>query len=134
MITPVAEPTRAAPSVVVVDDDASMRDAIRELLEELGFAVVGLAGDGSTAVAVVADARPDVVLMDVRMPKMDGLEATRQIRVMRPAVQVVLLSAYDDLTFRRAAEEVGACSFLAKGCSPDMLERTLRAAAAKGPG
>jgi len=118
------------PRILIVDDDPLVRDAIQELLEGMGFAVVGAVEDGFRAVETAGIVEPDVVLMDVRMPGMDGLEATRRIRLLHPEVQVVLLSAYDDLTFRTVAREAGARTYLVKGCPPDVLERELRAAAA----
>jgi CheY-like chemotaxis protein len=128
---PTAE-VAAAPRVLIVDDDATVRDAVQELLEGMGFAVVGAVEDGFRAVEMAGIVEPDVVLMDVRMPGMDGLEATRRIRTVHPDVQVVLLSAYDDLTFRQVAAQAGAFRYLVKGCAPTELDRELRAAAAEG--
>lgn len=128
---PADEASPPQPRILVVDDDALVRDAIQELLEGMGLAVVGAVEDGFRAVETAGIVEPDVVLMDVRMPGMDGLEATRRIRLLHPDVQVVLLSAYDDLTFRKVAEEAGARTYLVKGCPPDVLERELRAAAAR---
>jgi DNA-binding NarL/FixJ family response regulator len=119
------DPLRA----MVVDDEPTVREAIHSLLETFGFDVVAEAEDGLAAVEAVAGARPDVILMDVRMPRMDGLEATREIKARYPHVQVVLLSAYDDSTFRKSAEEFGATCYLVKGSSAVLLEQVLTSAA-----
>ena len=129
---PTDEVASPQPRILVVDDDPLVRDAFQELLEGMGFAVVGAVEDGFRAIETAGIVEPDVVLMDVRMPGMDGLEATRRIRLLHPDVQVVLLSAYDDLTFRTVAREAGARTYLVKGCPPDVLERELRAAAHEG--
>lgn len=120
-----SEPLRA----MVVDDEPMVREAIRSLLETFEFDVVAEAEDGLAAVELAGQAGPDVILMDVRMPRMDGLEATREIKSRFPDVQVVLLSAYDDSTFRRSAEQFGATCYLVKGCSPVLLEQVLTSAA-----
>ncbi len=118
----VGGPTR----VVVVDDDPMVREAVRALMEDRGFDVVGEAEDGLAAVGVVAELLPDVVLMDVKMPVMDGLEATRRITTAHPTVKVILLSAYDDASFRRTADQIGAADYLVKGVSPLVLEQAIR--------
>jgi CheY-like chemotaxis protein len=103
--------------VLVVDDDDNVRDALCEILVECGFWVVGSAQDGLEAVALAGEVSPDVILLDVRMPRLDGLEAARRIRPGNPSVRFVMLSAYDDPTLQQEAREVGASAFLVKGCS-----------------
>ena len=105
-----------APRVVVVDDDPSVRNAISQLLSDCGVDVVGTADDGQAGVEVVAELRPDVVVMDLRMPRLNGAEATRAMRLHDGNVQVVLLSAYDDPALMSGAKEAGAYAYLVKGC------------------
>lgn len=104
------------PSVLLVDDDAIVRGSLRALLEDGGCAVVGEASHGGEAVDLTAELRPEVVVMDVRMPHVDGIEATRRITEMvGSAVRVVVLSAYEDPAFRRDAARAGAFAYLVKG-------------------
>jgi two-component system, chemotaxis family, chemotaxis protein CheY len=118
----------AGPKVLVVDDDAGVRRALRELLEDDGFDVVGEAADGGQAVAAVGKLGPDLVLMDLRMPFVDGIEATRRIRTMAPNVQVIVCTAYDDATLEANASHAGAFMFLVKGCMPGaVLDSVARA-------
>jgi DNA-binding NarL/FixJ family response regulator len=103
-------------SAVVVDDDADVRALLRRFLEDTGrVSVVGEAADGRTAVDVVAQTRPDIVVLDVRMPVMDGLEALPYVRAAAPHAAVVAFSGLGDERLRSEALSAGASAFLAKG-------------------
>jgi Response regulator receiver domain len=91
---PAAEPT-PLPRVLIVDDAPAMRAALRGLLEDHGLAVIGEAADGLQAVTLAADLQPDVVVMDVRMPGLDGLQATTRITGAHPNIRVVVYSVFD---------------------------------------
>jgi len=109
------------PRVVLVDDDASIRGVLRPALERLGIDVIGEAADGIEAVEVVRQLKPDVVLMDVQMPGMGGIEATREIKASYPFVQVVFVTVYDQPHPTRSAEEVGAYAYLLKDSSFELV-------------
>jgi DNA-binding NarL/FixJ family response regulator len=115
--------------VLLVDDDEFHREALRDLLETLGFDVVGEASEGSQAVAAAIEFRPHVVLMDLRMPGVGGIESTQMIKSRNPSVQVIILTAYDDFGLRIAAEEAGAYCYLPKGSSPGLITDTVLKAA-----
>jgi len=112
-----------APRVVVADDQALVRGGFRLILKLAGIPVVAEAADGKEAIAAVLKHRPDVVLMDIRMPVMDGLEATRRILESRPGqdVRVVMLTTFDLDQYVYAALAVGASGFLLKDVSPEHL-------------
>lgn len=112
---------QAGPRVVIVDDHPAMRAALRDALEDEGAMVVGEADEGSAGVELTARLEPDVVLMDLRLPGISGLEATRQIKQLCPAVQVLILTAYDDPELDREAIAVGAYAFLVKGCQVQLI-------------
>jgi DNA-binding NarL/FixJ family response regulator len=119
--------------VVVVDDQAVIRTGLRTMLEhETDLTIVGEAGNGTEAVDLVARARPDVVLMDVRMPEVDGIEATRRILAggtpSPPAVLV--LTTFDDDEYVFGALRAGAAGFLLKDAGPDVLVAAVRTVAA----
>ena len=116
--------------VMVVDDDDGFRGMIRDWLMEEGISEVAEARDGAEAVARASHARPDVILMDVRMPRMNGIEAAERIRELLPSVQVVMLSGYEDAALKRAGEAAGVHTYLVKGCPPAVLWRTIRLAGA----
>jgi len=112
--------------VVLVDDDAVIRDALLELLREEGADVVGIANDGIEGVAVALEMEPDVVVIDMRMPGLDGLAATAQLKQNRPAMRVVVLTAYDDASLRKSALAAGADAFVVKGTASSYLLDSLR--------
>jgi CheY-like chemotaxis protein len=115
---------RDHPRVVLVDDDEANLAALRESLELEGIEVVGAAAGGADGVALANELRPDVVLMDLRMPGMDGFAATAAIRAARPETQVVILTAYEEL-LTQSAEDVGAFAYLVKGCSPELMRQMI---------
>jgi DNA-binding NarL/FixJ family response regulator len=119
--------------VVLVDDQPLVRAGLRALLVRGGeVVVVGEAADGDEALAVVARQRPDVVLMDLRMPGTDGLEATRRIVADRSLadVRVVVLTTFDGDADVFAAIRAGAAGYLLKDCGPHELRRAVRVVAA----
>lgn len=117
------------PTVVVVDDEELVRGALADLLEAMGFEVVGQAADGSEGVRMALAMRPQVVLMDLRMPGMNGIEAAGAIRSQDPGIQVVMLTAYGDPAHREGAERHGVFAYLLKGCPASEIDETLRRAA-----
>ena len=117
-------------SVLVADDQALLRAGLRRLIEsEPDLAVCGEAGDGEEAVSRCRELRPDVALLDIRMPRLDGLEATRQI-VESSATRVVLLTLFDLDEYVYDGLRAGATGFLLKDSPPDQLLAAIRAAAA----
>ncbi|HSK36137.1 MAG TPA: response regulator transcription factor [Actinomycetota bacterium] len=118
------------PRLLVVDDHRMLREALVELLVQAGFEVAGEAADGADAVALAKQLEPDVVLMDLRMPVMGGLDATRLIKDACPATQVVLLTAFDSPALQQQAEEAGCFAYLVKGGPPGTLRLVLHQAVA----
>ncbi|MEU5039577.1 response regulator transcription factor [Streptomyces griseorubiginosus] len=112
--------------VVVADDQTVVREGIVMLLGLLpGIEVVGAAGDGEQAVQLVAELAPDVVLMDLRMPRCDGVEATRRIRAEHPGTQVVVLTTYADDDSLFPALKAGARGYLTKDAGGDEIVRAV---------
>jgi CheY-like chemotaxis protein len=116
-----SEPINREPRVLVVDDNAAMRRVLRGLLEDVGMYVVGEASDGLEGVAQAEALRPDVVLMDWRMPGLDGLAATAEIHRRLPEVQVVMFSAAESDGMAAIAGQAGASAFVAKGASAQQV-------------
>ncbi|MEV6032179.1 response regulator transcription factor [Nonomuraea sp. NPDC052116] len=117
--------------VLVVDDQQLMREGLVALLDLVDDVdVVGDAGNGEEALRLVAELRPDVVLMDLRMPVMDGVEATRRIARAHPEVAVVVLTTYDDDRSVDSALLAGACGYLTKDAGRAEIAAALRSAAA----
>jgi DNA-binding NarL/FixJ family response regulator len=117
--------------VLIADDQAMVRSGLRMILESAGdIEVVAEAADGAEAVRVSRRERPDVVLMDVRMPEMDGLEATRQITGDQPEVRVMVLTTFDLDDYVYGALRAGASGFLLKDAPADDLIAAVRVVAA----
>ena len=120
----------AAVRVVVADDQRVVREGLVTSLSVIpGVKVVGAAADGEQALAMVARYRPQVVLMDLRMPRLDGVEATRRILADYPATAVVVLTTYADDDSILAALRVGALGYLTKDAGREQIARALHAAA-----
>ena len=112
--------------VLVVDDVPDLRRIFRMVLENDGrFEIVGEAGDGEEAVRLAADVRPDVIILDVAMPKMDGIQAIPLLHEAAPGVRILVLSGFEN---RRLAERaISACAtrFITKGSGPDDIVTTV---------
>ena len=113
--------------VMLVEDHVLVREGTRELLDrEKDLEVVAEAGDGEEAVQLAAEHRPDVVIMDIAMPRLNGLEATRQIKATDPAIVVLVLTAYDDDQYIFAFLEAGAAGYVLKDVSTNDLIEAIR--------
>ncbi len=117
--------------VLIADDHALVREGLRAVLEaEGGVQVVGEAGDGAEAAELCAELSPDVVLMDVRMPGVDGLEATRRIKARSPGVSVVMVTMHENPDYLLEAVRAGAAGYVLKDASgeriADAVRRTLQ--------
>jgi len=125
---------RGAVRVLVADDHQIVRQAVRRLLEtQPDFVVVGEAADGREAVSLSGELAPDVVLMDVAMPRLNGIEATRRILRRAPRPRVVALSVHDDPRTVRACLSAGATAYLPKSCDIEELTRAIESARAGRP-
>ncbi|WP_188191773.1 response regulator [Nonomuraea sp. SYSU D8015] len=114
------------PRVLIADDQALIRSGFRLILTTRGIDVVGEAADGAQAVAAAQELRPDVVLMDIRMPAMDGLEAARRILAQDPGCRVLMLTTFDLDRYVYAALALGASGFLLKDVTPEHLAASVR--------
>lgn len=114
--------------ILIADDHAVVREGTRRVLEqEPDMEVVGEAGDGEEAVNLATSLKPDVAIMDISMPKMDGIEATRLIKAACPSISVLALSAYDDDQFVFSLLEAGAAGYLLKSIRSRELIDAIRA-------
>ncbi len=119
-------------SVVVVDDHELLRAGTRRILDDAdGFVVVAEAADGGSALRVVAQAHPDIVLLDIRLPDASGIDIARELATLDPAPMVLILSAYDDEHYVRAAREAGVAGYLLKTLPAEELVARIRQTRAK---
>jgi DNA-binding NarL/FixJ family response regulator len=114
--------------VMLVEDHVLMREGTRELLEqEDDLCVVAQAGDGLEAVRLAAELHPDLILMDIALPRLNGIEATKQIKAAVPQVAILILSAHDDDEYVLAVIQAGAAGYLLKSVSAHELVQAIRA-------
>lgn len=129
-----AEVAQPRVSVLIVDDETLMRSGLRLMIEGIGGIVVaGEAADGSEVLEAVDRLDPDVVLMDIRMPMLNGIDTTAALRRVGARAQVVILTAFDTDALLRDALFAGAVSFLLKDAEPDLVVRTIHDAASGRP-
>jgi DNA-binding NarL/FixJ family response regulator len=120
--------------LLIVDDHPVVRDGLHGMLErQPDFEILGEACDGAVALRMADEMKPDVILMDLRMPVMDGVTATRQIKSRQPGIQVLVLTTYDSDADILPAIEAGATGYLLKDTSREELYRAIRAAAQGEP-
>jgi two-component system, NarL family, response regulator LiaR len=114
--------------ILIVDDHAMLREGMRTLLaQEKDFDLVGEAADGEEAVHLAKEVKPDVIIMDIVMPKMNGVEATKQIRQILPSTAILILSAYSDIRYIISLLEAGACGYLLKSSPGKDVIKAIRA-------
>lgn len=114
--------------LMLADDHRMLREGLSRSMSEHGFDVVGEARDGVEAVNMAYALTPDVVLMDVSMPEMDGVEACRQVRLAVPGTKVVMLTMHADQDVLANAIRAGACGYLVKDCSTEEIAEAVRMA------
>jgi len=120
-------------SILIVDDQAVVRDGLRSMLRvEPDMTVVGEAASGQEAVALAATLRPDVILLDMRMPGMDGITALPQLKARCPRSSVIMVTLYDDPDYLLAAVSAGAAGYVLKDASREELVRAVRITAEGG--
>lgn len=121
--------------VFIVDDQTLVREGFRKLLEfESDFEILGTASDGESAIATIERfyaglTPPDVVLMDIRMPRLDGIETTRALKACWSAIRIIILTTFDDIELIQAGLQAGALGYLLKDVTSEQLASTIRAAA-----
>ena len=123
--------------VLLADDHTLLREGLRRSLEDAGVEIVGEAADGEEAVRLAGELHPDVVLMDVSMPRLGGVEATREVRARFPDVEVLILTMHADASVVNDAVRAGAAGYLVKDCTTDdivaMLDAVAKGEAALSP-
>jgi DNA-binding NarL/FixJ family response regulator len=125
------EKTEPVIRVLIADDHPLMRRGLTDILNGVdGIEVVGAAEDGAAAIALAYAVKPDIVLMDISMPGMDGIEATEKLVEMDPHARVVMLTSYSEREKITQALAAGAVSYLTKDSPPDAVIRAIRSAAA----
>jgi two-component system, NarL family, response regulator DegU len=114
---------------MLADDHRMLREGLRRSMSDQGFDVIGEARDGDEAIRLAEELQPEVILMDVTMPEVDGVEATRQIRQQFPEIRIVMLTMHADQEVLAAAIRAGASGYLVKDCSTEEIASAVRMAA-----
>jgi len=118
--------------IIIADDHQIVREGLRSILQhDLDINVVGLAENGRAAIELAKELNPDIVIMDISMPDLNGMEATRRIIEENPAIKVIALSMHSDQQFVTEMLKAGASAYLLKDCALDELERAIRSVIAR---
>lgn len=115
--------------VILADDHGIVREGLRTVIEQAGIEVVGEAENGVEAVTLAESLQPDVMLLDIRMPEMDGLQALEQIQAKSPNTSVIMLTTYGNPGYLTRAVQAGAVGYLSKDVDPEYIPAAIRAAA-----
>ena len=119
--------------ILIVDDHEIVRSGLRRLVErQSGWEVCGEAVNGKEAIDKALALNPDLVLMDISMPVMNGIEATRQIRRLSPVTKIVIVSLRDDKSITAEAKNAGADAYVVKACASEILLQTIAAVLGEG--
>jgi YesN/AraC family two-component response regulator len=113
--------------VLIADDEEDIRDLLGLLLEDLGFEVIK-AGDGNSAVSLFQEARPSIVLTDIKMPGMDGIEVLKKVKTERPEVEVIMISGHGDMNLAIESLKYEAADFITKPIDDALLSHALQKA------
>ena len=128
-----SSPNECALRLLLVDDHPVLRAGLKAMLSaEPNFQVIAEADNGLTAVELALELAPDIILMDVTLPRLNGAEATRQIKLERPALSVIALSVHEELSFARMLHDAGASGYALKRSACEELVRAVRVVAAGG--
>ena len=128
------EERTGAPSairLVLADDESVSLQALRDFLGEAGYVIVGVASDGYSALEQIIKHQPDVAILDLRMPGLNGIEVATELRNRAIQIPAIILSAYDDAHLQMAAERVDVATYLVKGCSAQAIFRAIGEAAGR---
>jgi response regulator NasT len=116
------------PTVLIADDDEMLQEALQEMLQDEGYRIVGVTGNGVEAVELGKELKPDLALIDYRMPGADGVFVTESIKEHSPETQILMFTAYNETSLSIDATRVGIFAFLVKGCAPSVLLQALESA------
>jgi DNA-binding NarL/FixJ family response regulator len=127
-----SELTEGRPTIVIADDVVELLVVLREMIEAEGYSVVGAAANGTDAIMLINKHKPDLALLDYRLPGADGLAILQAIQLESPDTRAVMLTAYDETSLREDATRLGATAFLVKGCPASQILQALRNASEQG--
>lgn len=116
------------PSVLIAEDESELLEALRDMVEGKGFRVVAATTHGGEAIEIAARHRPDLALLDYRLPGIDGVAIARAIKSDSPNTQVIMFTAYDEMSLSVDATRAGVFAFLVKGCPPSLILQALERA------
>ena len=116
------------PTVLIADDDEMLQEALQEMLQDEGYEIVGVTGNGVQAIELGRDLKPDLALIDYRMPGADGVYVTEAIKEHSPDTQILMFTAFNETSLSIDAARVGIFAFLVKGCAPSLIFQALESA------
>lgn len=122
------EPRPLRPTVLIAEDEEPLQEALEEMLKGKGYEVVAVTGNGTKAIELGRDLKPDLALVDYRMPGADGVSVTEALQEYSPNTQIVMFTAYDETSLSIEATRAGIFAFLVKGCAPSLILQALGSA------